>query len=52
VEAPQVPDDKRLQVAVEDGRLWMIGIPHRGDMTALDALCRTRGLTLDEVSWR
>lgn len=52
VEAPQVTDDKRMQVAVEDGRLWMIGIPHRGDMTALDALCRTRGLTLDEVSWR
>lgn len=51
-DAPQAVDDKRMQVAVEDGRIWMIGIPHRGDMAKLDALCRSRGLTLDQVSWR
>lgn len=50
--ASQSGDDKRMQVAVEDGRIWMIGIPHRGDMAALAALCRSRGLTLNEVSWR
>lgn len=52
VEAPQAEQDKRMQVSVEDGKLWMIGIPHRGDMAALEALCRQRGLTLNEVSWR
>lgn len=50
--APQPPDDKRMQVSMADGRLWMIGIPHRGDMAALEDLCRARGLTLGEVSWR
>lgn len=51
-DAPQLPDGKRMQLAVDAGKLWMIGIPHRGDMTALEALCRQRGLTLDAVSWR
>jgi anaerobic ribonucleoside-triphosphate reductase activating protein len=51
-DAPQAEETKRMQVAVEDGKLWMIGIPHRGDMAALEELCRTRGLTLDAVSWR
>jgi anaerobic ribonucleoside-triphosphate reductase activating protein len=50
--APQLPEGKRMQISVEDGRLWMIGIPQRGDMAALEALCRERGLTLNEVSWR
>jgi anaerobic ribonucleoside-triphosphate reductase activating protein len=43
---------KRMQVAVEAGRVWMIGIPERGDMAQLEALCQSRGLTLDQVSWR
>jgi anaerobic ribonucleoside-triphosphate reductase activating protein len=51
LEAPAA-DGKRMQVAVEGGRLWLIGIPHRGDMPALEALCRSRGLTLRDVSWR
>jgi len=44
--------EKTMQVAVENGRIWMIGIPGRGDMAALEQLCATRGLTLDQVSWR
>ena len=52
IAAPQADSAKRMQVSVEDGRLWMIGIPHRGDMAALEARCRERGLTLNEVSWR
>lgn len=52
IAAPQADSAKRMQVSVEDGRLWMIGIPHRGDMAALEDLCRARGLTLNEVSWR
>jgi anaerobic ribonucleoside-triphosphate reductase activating protein len=43
---------KRMQVAADGQRLWFIGIPDRGDMTELEALCRQRGLTLDAVSWR
>lgn len=50
--AAPAEDGKRMQVAVENGRLWMIGIPQRGDMANLEALCRQRGLTLDRVSWR
>jgi anaerobic ribonucleoside-triphosphate reductase activating protein len=50
--APQLPEDKRMQVSFEAGRIWMIGIPHRGDMAALETLCQARGLTLGQVSWR
>jgi anaerobic ribonucleoside-triphosphate reductase activating protein len=50
--APQAEDAKRMQVSLQDGRLWFIGIPHRGDMAALEELCRARGLELGQVSWR
>ena len=52
ITAPQAEKEKRMQLAVEDGKFWMIGIPHRGDMAALEDLCRQRGLRLNEVSWR
>jgi anaerobic ribonucleoside-triphosphate reductase activating protein len=45
-------DAKRVQVAVEEGRVWMIGIPARGDMAALERLCAGQGLRLEQVSWR
>jgi len=41
-----------MQVAVEGGRVWMIGIPARGDMERVEALCAERGLALERVSWR
>ena len=44
--------DRRMQASVEGGRVWMIGIPGRGDMAAVEALCASRGLALTEVSWR
>ena len=50
VGAPVV--EKAMQVAVEGGRIWMIGIPDRGDMKHLEALCAERGLSLEQVSWR
>lgn len=55
--APYVDQDlatagKRMQVAVEGGRVWMIGIPDRGDMARVEALCAERGMALDRVSWR
>lgn len=43
---------KRMQVAVEDQRIWLIGMPERGEMAQLEALCRSRGLSLEQVSWR
>ena len=52
VEAPAAAAGKRMQVAVEGGRVWMIGIPERGDMARIEALCASRGLELDKVSWR
>jgi anaerobic ribonucleoside-triphosphate reductase activating protein len=52
IAAPQADSEKRMQVSVEDGKLWMIGIPHRGDMAALEDLCRQRGVQLNQVSWR
>ena len=52
VDAPASAGAKRMQAAVEGGRVWMIGIPERGDMERVEALCASRGLTLDKVSWR
>jgi anaerobic ribonucleoside-triphosphate reductase activating protein len=43
---------KRMQMRVEGGRVWMIGIPARGDMARVEALCAERGLALEKVSWR
>jgi len=43
---------KRMQASVEGGRVWMIGIPARGDMDAVESLCASRGLALTQVSWR
>ncbi|HEX2827277.1 MAG TPA: 4Fe-4S single cluster domain-containing protein [Burkholderiales bacterium] len=52
VDAPADAAGKHMQVAVEGGRVWMIGIPERGDMARLERLCASRGLDLKEVSWR
>lgn len=43
---------KRMQLAVEGQRIWLIGIPERDEMAQLEALCRSRGLSLETVSWR
>lgn len=43
---------KRIQAGVDRGRLWFVGIPARGDMTALEATCAERGIELSKVSWR
>ena len=52
VDAPADATAKRMQVAVDGGRVWMIGIPARGDMARVEALCADRGLSLEQVSWR
>lgn len=43
---------KHMQATVEGGRVWMIGLPARGDMARVEALCAERGLKLEKVSWR
>lgn len=52
VDATSDAPAKRMQAAIEGGRVWMIGIPGRGDMAQVEALCASRGLTLSKVSWR
>jgi anaerobic ribonucleoside-triphosphate reductase activating protein len=52
VDKPLDDSDKKMQVAVEHGKIWMIGIPARGDMEKVEALCSSRGLSLQDVSWR
>jgi len=52
VDATSDAPAKRMQAAIEGGRVWMIGIPGRGDMAQVEALCATRGLALSKVSWR
>ena len=52
VEETPAAHGKRMQAAVEGKRVWLIGIPGRGDMAAVEALCAARGLALTDVSWR
>lgn len=52
VDAQATAGGKRMQAAIEGGRVWLIGIPDRGDMAAVEALCASRGLALTQVSWR
>ena len=51
-DAPAETVDKRLQVSVDGDRIWYVGIPARGDMAALEAGCRERGVDFGQVSWR
>jgi anaerobic ribonucleoside-triphosphate reductase activating protein len=52
VDQPAHQTAKQIQMAVEGGRVWMIGIPNRGDMARVEELCASRGLALTDVSWR
>jgi len=52
IHKPLTDGDKKMQVALENGKVWMIGIPARGDMEKIEALCSSRGLRLQDVSWR
>lgn len=52
VDLPLDANTKQMQMSVDGNRVWMIGIPARGDMERLESLCLTRGLSLQQVSWR
>lgn len=52
VNAKTDPSNKRIQTMLDNGRMWYVGIPARGDMAALEASCISRGVELNNVSWR
>lgn len=41
-----------MQFAVTAGKVWMVGIPRRGDLKRLEHALRSDGVILEEVSWR
>ncbi len=43
---------KRIQTMLDGERIWYVGIPGRGDMTALEQSCKDRGVELTQMSWR
>lgn len=51
---PEVLADgaKRLQLAVDDDGIWIIGVPGPGDMDRLSSTLESRGLILEGESWR
>ena len=42
----------RIQVNVEHGSAWFIGIPEPGDLARLEDRARARGVLMEGVSWR
>ena len=42
---------KQMQVLVDGQRVWYVGVPARGDLAKLEALCRARGMDFAQVSW-
>jgi anaerobic ribonucleoside-triphosphate reductase activating protein len=52
LDTPMDAGGKRIQAMVDGGQLWVVGIPGRGDLSAVEARCRAQGLRFDDVSWR
>lgn len=46
------PGRRGFDIAVDDGDVWMVGIPGRGDMERLTRMLQERGIELGGVSWR
>lgn len=46
------PAGKRMQALADGQRVWYVGIPARGDMARLQALCHERGVDFAQVSWK
>ena len=51
-EARYAEDAPRIQVSLERGAAWFIGIPRPGDLDRLEEQVRARGVALENVSWR
>jgi anaerobic ribonucleoside-triphosphate reductase activating protein len=41
-----------VQLHVESGRVWLVGIPQRGELQHLESRCRENGISLKQASWR
>jgi anaerobic ribonucleoside-triphosphate reductase activating protein len=41
-----------MQIAVNDGKVWLIGIPPHGGLDRIMQSCSEKGLQLKEVSWQ
>ena len=54
--APADAFGKRIQAGISnehgEQKVWFVGIPARGDMAALEALCAERGIEFAKASWR
>jgi anaerobic ribonucleoside-triphosphate reductase activating protein len=45
-------NNKRIQSMLDGDQVWYVGIPARGDMSALESACRERGVALTQPSWK
>lgn len=45
-------EQPQMQFSVADGKMWMIGLPRRGDLQRLQKALRNDGVMLNEVSWQ
>lgn len=52
MDTPAEAPGKRMQVGISGQRVWWVGLPARGDLQALEAMCQQRGLTFETTSWR
>jgi anaerobic ribonucleoside-triphosphate reductase activating protein len=47
-----VPERAPMQVTVDEGGIWFIGVPRSGDMPWLERALRQRGVGVSAASWR
>lgn len=50
-ESPPTATEAVIQVAVDAGRLWLVGVPRRGDLEAATRRVAQAGVDLGAVSW-
>ncbi len=43
---------KQLQIGFDGERMWLVGIPARGDLQRIERHCEEQGLIFSSVSWR
>ncbi|HEY5713245.1 MAG TPA: 4Fe-4S single cluster domain-containing protein [Allosphingosinicella sp.] len=43
---------RAMQVSVEDGQVWLTGVPRRGDLDAIAEAAAAQGIALEGMSWR
>jgi anaerobic ribonucleoside-triphosphate reductase activating protein len=43
---------RSMQLSIENGQIWLIGIPKRGDLDRISQIAATAGVELHGVTWR